>query len=73
MTSNMPSKERARREFVLLTNGEDKPLDALHICYKVLSELSDGADIEAALRYLIARFSYQLPKQIIPRDPYERS
>lgn len=65
----IPQDGHVYRHFKLLTNGDDKVLDALHICYSVLSELQDGADIEANLRYLIARFSVQLPYQIIPRMP----
>lgn len=65
----IPKDGRVYRHFPLLTNGEDKVLDALHIAYSVLAELQDGADVEANLRYLIARFSVQLPYQILPRRP----
>lgn len=67
------AEQRVQRSFVLLTDGADKPLDATHICYQVLNELEDGADIEAALRYLIARFSVRLPYQIIGRGHYGES
>lgn len=67
-TGVVPDDGHIYRHFKLLTNGEDKPLDALHIAYTVLSELEDGGDLEAALRYLIARFSIRLPFQIMGRD-----
>lgn len=51
---------RVHRSFPLLTNGKDEPLDALNICYTVLSELKDGADIAAALDYLRGRFSARI-------------
>lgn len=61
----MPTDDqRVRRSFPLLTGGEDKALDALGICYTVLSELSEGTDIEAALRYLVARFSLNVRREI---------
>lgn len=61
---SVPRDDHIYRHFKLLTNGDDKALDALHIAYVVLNELEDGDDIEAALRYLIARFSVRFRNQI---------
>jgi len=60
----IPNDGRVYRHFVLLTGGEDKGIDALHIAFQALSELQDGDEVEAALRYLIARFSVSLRNQI---------
>lgn len=52
------------KSFPLLSGGKDPSLDALSICYTVLNELTDGTDIEANLRYLIARFSHNVRREI---------
>lgn len=60
----IPKDGHIYRHFKLVTNGADRTLDALSICYEVLAELEDGADAEANLRYLlIPRRQHDLKEQ----------
>jgi hypothetical protein len=61
---SLPNDGRVYRPFVLLTGGQDKAIDALHIAFQALNELTEGDEIEAALRYLISRFQVQIRSQI---------